>query len=242
MIKIKILKEETEASKRHRKHSNKFRSDWDKQYPSNQPGYETPSKRLKRIFGDEYVAMLSLGRGILEEDFLLDVLDDLEEKKEACVAGNQNHNKSTGKFSSGSDEGSWSIAADEKYKGKERRTGCDRGQMGRKGKVRTFQKIPCGRRGRRSIGGKPPTYYRCSDGKRVVPEGAVQVPEKDGKVDLYAVAKKLRAKQDKIERLAGIITKLSKRKDCKDLTAKQLVVWVDAFARAEKAKLAPSKT
>ena len=153
MIKIKILKEETEASKKHRQRSNKFKRAGEKEYPSNQPGYEVPSERFARIFGKGAAELASFARGILEEDLLLAVLDELEEeKKEACVAGNQNHSK-TGRFSSGSDEGSWSIAADDRYKGKERRTGCDRGQMKRSGKSKIWTKVPCGRKGRKSVDG-----------------------------------------------------------------------------------------
>lgn len=63
---------ETEAQRASRMRTNKFKRDGEKVYPSNKPGYQTPSQRHKDIFGRESYDLLKLGRGIVSED------DDVE--------------------------------------------------------------------------------------------------------------------------------------------------------------------
>ena len=168
---------------------------------------------------------MSFARGILLEDALLAVLDELELEEL-----NQNHD-ADGLFSN------------------EKNATCKSSYF-----VDKVRKRKGGALKNKSQSGRGPTKsgqgkYRCRDNspkwesKRIdTAQQEVVIPQtEEGKLDTYQVARVLRKKQKELSRLTSIITKLSKRKDCKELTAKQLAMWIDAVNRAEKGKLTPSK-
>jgi hypothetical protein len=245
MIRVKVIsaldENETLPQKKARMRRNQHRTGR-KQYPSDDPSHMSRNDRLDAIFPG-YEDQRKLAKGIAEEK--KKPVSKKTGRREACVAGNQDHRGSDGRFTDGTDAGgSWSIGADERYASKERRTGCARGQAKRSGKKQTWTKVPCGRRGRKSIGGKKPTYIRCHDGKKVVP-GKKQVDESSVKVPVNALQDvdvdrlilSLRRKQDKITALEKALRQLRKNGCKKQMSVEQLAVAVDAVQRATKGKL-----
>ena len=257
-----ITEQETEHAKAFRIKSNRFKAAGQKAYPSNAASYRTPKQQHIDIFGKGSWDLMSFGAGILEEDELIDAenaqlrgfeqifrelgyesQEEIEEekgpeskkKRPACLPGAQYHDKK-GRFTDPyKSAGSWSIAADDKYKRKEKNTNCDRGQMRRAAANRTktmVKKGECGRKSRRNK-----TYIRCYDNKRVMPE--VSVPtSSDGTVDLYKVAKALQSKKERIEQLETAVGKLMKRKDCKSLTINDATKMIRALVLSTKGKFA----
>ena len=104
--------------------------------------------------------------------------------------------------------------------------------------------MPCGRKGRKRINGKPPTYIRCHDGKKVVPgkkkvdESSVKVPvDHDQEVNVDALIRSLRRKQDRITALERALRQVRNSGCKKQMSVAQLAVAVDAVQRATKGKL-----
>lgn len=243
MIRIKVIsaldEAETVGEKRVRIARNRHQTGR-KQYPSDDPSHMSRNDRLDAIFPG-YEDQRKLAKGIAEEK--KKPISKKTGRREACVAGNQDHSKN-GRFSSGADDGSWSIASSDRYRSKEKRTGCARGQTKRSGKKQTWTKVPCGRKGRKRINGKPPTYIRCHDGKKVVPgkkkvdESSVKVPvDQHQEVDVDALIRSLRRKQDRVTALEKALRQ-ARNSGCKSkMSVEQLAVAVDAVQRATKGKL-----
>jgi hypothetical protein len=245
MIKIKVVSAlsegETVGEKKVRLARNQHQTGR-KQYPSDDPSHMSRTDRLQAVFPG-YEDQRKLAKGIAEKK---KPISPKTGEREGCLPGNKSHRGSDGRFTDGTDSGgSWSIAADEKYRSKERRTGCDRGQMRRSGKSKKWTKVPCGRRGRKSIGGKKPTYIRCHDGKKVVPgkkrqvdESSVKVPiDQHQEVNVDALIRSLRAKQDRITALERALRQVRKNGCKRQMSVEQLAVAVDAVQRATKGKL-----
>jgi len=261
LIEEVVEEQETELSKKLRQKRNRLKPRGRKEYPSNKYNYRGPKQRHIDTFGRGSWDLLALGRGIVEEDALIDREDqqlkgfeelfhelgydeqvEIEEEKEkkkraACLAGNPYHDKK-GKFVNPyKAPGSWSIAADDRNKRKAKSTNCDRGQMRRANSNRSMTMVKTGACGRKSR--KKGDYIRCYDNRRAVPEGvgSVGVPtSEDGSVDLYQVSKALKSKKDRIEKLETAVRQLLKRKDCKSLSIDNAVKMIRNIVLSTKGK------
>jgi len=259
-----ITEQETEARKRHRQRSNKYKDEGRKEYPSNAATYRGPKQRHIDAFGKGSYDMLSLGRGIVEEEAIInpndetmkgfvDLFDALgytaedneepnvqpeeeelteKEKKLQVVKGNRFHDQN-GRFQTGEKAGSDSIGNAVPAK-----AGRIRGQARWTGNQSRWVSTPCGAYGR-----KVGRYVRCKDGKKYIPESLIRVParvtiptKKDGSVDLYKVSLLLAKRQDEIRKLNHVVSKLSKRKDCKALSIGDAVKMIRALTLATKGK------
>ena len=228
---LPVDEKETPAEKKARLLRNKTKTDRQrKEYPSDKVDNMSRNKHLDGLFhGRETLRKLAKG---------------IAEKKEQCIPHNANHSKD-GTFSDGTDSGgSWSTGVSGKSAAyaasKEARTGCDRGQMRRSGKVRRYTKVPCGRKGR-----EEGTYIRCRDGKKVMPEASMKLPTPNTdidnmkQVDVDRLISQLRKKQDRLETLSIQLKKVRKDKCSKVMSVADLAVAIDAVQRATKGKLQP---
>lgn len=243
MVKVKIIRTstlmedeppETPAQKKHRQLRNKHKTSRQrKQYPSDDPGHLSRNQKLDGLFpGRETLRKLSYG--VFEK----------KSKVPLCADGhNPNHDKS-GKFSDASGDGSWSSGMSDYAARRAKTRKCARGQSARKKTQQRFTRVPCGRAGRvKQKDGKPPTYYRCYDGKKVIPEETLKIPQMDGQVDLDMLISMLGKKQRRIEKLTNHIQSLRKTKCPNQMSVTQLVKALNAVSLAKKGKaLEPTTT
>lgn len=243
MVKIKVIKTqklmevepvETESEKKHRRIKNRHKTSRQrKDYPSDNPAHLSKSQRQDAIFPG-YETLRKLSKGIAEK----------KSKVPLCADGmNPNHSKD-GKFSDGSDSGSWSSGLNDPSairRSKSRK--CQRGQSARQGNQQRWTKVPCGRDGRVSKDGKPPTYYRCYDGKKVIPEESIKIPQNsDRQVAFDDLILRLGKKQRAIEKLTDEIRRIKKTKCQKQMSVSDLVKALNYVSLAKKGKAFDEKT
>lgn len=243
MVKIKVRKQpnllevdtqETPAQKKHRKIRNKHKTSRQrKHYPSDNPGHLSKNERKEAIFPG-YETLRQLSKGIAEK----------KSKTPLCADGHNPYHSKDGRFSQGDDDGSWSSGMSDYAARRQKTEKCARGQSARKGKQQRFTKIPCGRLGRvKQKDGSPPTYYRCYDGKRVIPEENLKLPHKTGEIDLDELVIQLGRKQRQLEKLTKEIEQLKKSKCSRQMSVSQLTTALRGLALAEKGKtLTPETT
>lgn len=258
-IKVRIVKKaplmeaepiETEAQRKSRIRRNRSKTPRQKKdYPSDDPRHMSRNEKLDILFPG-HSELRRLSKGIAENK---KPISKKTGKREMCLGHNPNHRGSDGRFSDGSDSGgSWSSGQTSSYAAsKEAKTGCDRGQTRRSGKVRKWTKVKCGRpsreEGKRNKDGRK-TWVRCKDGQRVVwedivNEDSLKLPTTDvdklTQVDLDALISQLRAKKDRILKLTKSLELLQKAK-CKGkrgMSVGDLATAINAVELAQKGKL-----